>query len=59
MDGILRATSVLIAGKTMVVAGYGHCGKGVAMRAQGLGANVIITEVDPLAALRQLWTVIA
>ena len=52
MDGILRATSVLIAGKTMVVAGYGHCGKGVAMRAQGLGANVIITEVDPLAALR-------
>ncbi len=52
MDGILRATSVLIAGKTMVVAGYGHCGKGVAMRAQGLGANVIVTEVDPLAALR-------
>lgn len=52
IDGILRATSVLIAGKTMVVAGYGHCGKGVAMRAQGLGANVIITEVDPLAALR-------
>ncbi|MEC7168038.1 MAG: adenosylhomocysteinase [Candidatus Thermoplasmatota archaeon] len=52
IDGILRATSVLIAGKTMVVAGYGHCGKGVAMRAQGLGANVIVTEVDPLAALR-------
>ena len=52
LDGILRATSVLIAGKTMVVAGYGHCGKGVAMRAQGLGANVIVTEVDPLAALR-------
>ena len=52
MDGILRATSVLIAGKTMVVAGYGHCAKGVAMRAQGLGANVIVTEVDPLAALR-------
>ncbi|MBM54287.1 MAG: adenosylhomocysteinase [Euryarchaeota archaeon] len=52
LDGILRATSVLIAGKTMVVAGYGHCGKGVAMRARGLGANVIITEVDPLAALR-------
>ena len=42
----------LIAGKTFVVAGYGHCGKGVAMRAQGMGANVIITEVDPLPALR-------
>ncbi len=52
LDGILRATSVLIAGKTMVVAGYGHCGRGVAMRARGLGANVIVTEVDPLAALR-------
>ena len=45
IDGILRATSVLIAGKTFVVAGYGRCGKGVAMRAQGMGANVIITEV--------------
>ena len=52
IDGILRATSVLIAGKTFVVAGYGHCGKGVAMRAQGMGANVIITEIDPLPALR-------
>ena len=52
IDGILRATSVLIAGKTFVVAGYGHCGKGVAMLAQGMGANVIITEVDPLPALR-------
>ena len=52
IDGILRATSVLIAGKTFVGAGYGHCGKGVAMRAQGMGANVIITEVDPLPALR-------
>ena len=52
IDGILRATSVLIAGKTFVVAGYGHCAKGVAMRAQGMGANVIITEVDPLPALR-------
>ena len=52
IDGIVRATSVLIAGKTFVVAGYGHCGKGVAMRAQGFGANVIITEVDPLPALR-------
>jgi adenosylhomocysteinase len=51
IDGILRATSVLIAGKTFVVAGYGHCGKGVAMRAHGMGANVIITEIDPLPAL--------
>ena len=47
-----KGTSVLVAGKTFVVAGYGHCGKGVAMRAQGMGANVIITEVDPLPALR-------
>lgn len=52
LDGILRATSVLIAGKTVVVAGYGHCGKGVAMRASGLGANVIVTEVKPTAALK-------
>jgi adenosylhomocysteinase len=52
LDGILRATSVLIAGKTFVVAGYGHCGRGLAMRAKGMGANVIITEVDPLPALR-------
>jgi len=54
IDGIVRATSVLVAGKTFVVAGYGHCGKGVAMRAQGMGANVIITEVDPLPALRAI-----
>ena len=52
IDGILRATNVLIAGKTVVVAGYGHCGKGVAMRAKGLGANVIVTEVKPTAALK-------
>ena len=52
IDGIIRSTSVLIAGKTFVVAGYGHCGKGVAMRARGMGANVIITEVDPLPGLR-------
>lgn len=52
IDGILRATSVLIAGKNFVVAGYGHCGKGVAMRAKGLGANVIVTEVKPTAALK-------
>jgi len=51
MDGILRATNTLIAGKTVVVAGYGWCSRGIAMRAEGLGANVIITEVDPLRAL--------
>ncbi len=51
MDGILRATNTLIAGKTFVVAGYGWCGRGLAMRAKGLGANVVITEVDPLRAL--------
>ncbi len=52
LDGILRATSVLLAGKNIVVAGFGHCGKGVALRAKGLGANVIITEVKPIAALK-------
>ena len=52
LDGILRATSILIAGKNFVVAGYGHCGRGVAMRAQGLGANVIVTEIKATAALR-------
>jgi adenosylhomocysteinase len=52
LDGILRATSVLIAGKTLVVAGYGHCGSGCAMRAKGMGANVVVTEVKPTAALR-------
>ena len=51
IDGILRATSVLIAGKTFVICGYGWCGKGVAMRAKGMGANVIVTEVDPVRAL--------
>ena len=51
MDGILRATNRLVAGSTVVVAGYGWCGRGVAMRAQGLGGNVIIAEVDPLRAL--------
>src|SRR5690554_3768774 len=52
LDGILRASSVLLAGKNFVVAGYGHCGRGVAMRAKGMGANVIITEVKPTAALK-------
>ncbi len=52
IDGILRATNILLSGKTFVIAGYGHCGKGVAMRAKGLGAKVIVTEVDPVEALR-------
>jgi adenosylhomocysteinase len=51
IDGILRATNVLLAGKVFVVAGYGYCGKGLAMRARGLGARVIVTEVDPIRAL--------
>ena len=51
LDGIVRATNVLLAGKTFVVAGYGWCGRGLASRARGMGANVIVTEVDPLAAL--------
>jgi adenosylhomocysteinase len=51
MDGIIRATNVLIAGKTVVVGGYGWCSRGIAMRAKGLGANVVVTEVDPLKAL--------
>ncbi|MGQ0792968.1 MAG: adenosylhomocysteinase [Deltaproteobacteria bacterium] len=51
MDGIIRATNRMIAGTNFVVAGYGWCGKGLAMRARGMGANVIVTEIDPLAAL--------
>ena len=51
IDGVIRATNVLIAGKTVVVAGYGWCSRGIAMRAKGLGASVIVTEVDPLRAL--------
>jgi adenosylhomocysteinase len=52
LDGIIRATNILISGKNVVVSGYGHVGKGVARRAAGLGANVIITEIDPIAALK-------
>jgi adenosylhomocysteinase len=52
LDGILRATSVLLAGKNLVVAGYGHCGKGCATRAKGMGSNTIVTEVLPTAALK-------
>ena len=51
LDGIIRATDILIAGKTIVVAGFGWCGKGLAMRARGMGANVIVTEIDPIKAL--------
>jgi len=51
MDGIVRATNILLAGKNVVVAGYGWCSRGIAMRARGLGANVIVTEIDPLKAL--------
>lgn len=50
-DGIMRTTNLVIAGKTVVVAGYGWCGKGVAMRAKGLGAKVVVTEVDPIKAM--------
>ncbi len=51
IDGIVRATNILLAGKTFVVAGYGWCGRGLAMRARGMGSNVIVTEVDPVVAL--------
>jgi len=51
LDGIIRATNILLAGKTFVVVGYGWCGRGVAMRARGLGANVIVTEVNPIKAI--------
>jgi len=51
VDGIIRATDILLAGKNVVVAGYGWCGRGFAMRCKGMGANVIITEVDPIRAL--------
>jgi adenosylhomocysteinase len=51
LDGILRATNLLLAGSTVVVAGYGWCGRGFAMRARGVGANVLVTEIDPMKAL--------
>jgi adenosylhomocysteinase len=51
IDGIMRATNILLAGRTMVVAGYGMCGRGVAARAKGLGAHVIVTEIEPMRAL--------
>lgn len=52
LDGIIRATNVLLAGKTFVVAGYGNCGRGVAQRARGMGCNVIVTEINPIKALQ-------
>jgi adenosylhomocysteinase len=51
LDGIIRATNILLAGKVIVVAGYGWCGKGVALRARGMGANVVVTEINPVAAI--------
>lgn len=54
-DGIMRTTNLVIAGKTVVIAGYGCCGKGGAMRAKGLGANVVITEVDPIKAIEAVF----
>jgi len=51
IDGIIRSTNVLLAGRTVVVSGYGWCGKGVASRARGLGAHVVVTEIDPIRAL--------
>jgi adenosylhomocysteinase len=51
LDGVIRATNILLAGKNLVVAGYGWCGKGVALRGRGLGANVIVTEIDPVRAI--------
>ncbi|MBD2384434.1 adenosylhomocysteinase [Cylindrospermum sp. FACHB-282] len=51
LDGIIRATNILLAGKSVVVVGYGWCGKGTALRARGMGANVIVTEIDPIKAI--------
>ena len=51
LDGITRATNILWAGKNVVIAGYGWCGRGVALRAKGMGSQIIVTEVDPLKAL--------
>lgn len=51
LDGIIRATNILLAGRTLVVVGYGWCGKGVALRARGMGANVVVAEIDPIKAV--------
>ena len=55
LDGVIRATNELIAGKVVVVSGYGHCGKGIASRARGLGARVVVTEISPVEALRAFF----
>ncbi|MFA6098528.1 MAG: adenosylhomocysteinase [Patescibacteria group bacterium] len=55
MDGVIRATNVLIAGKTVVIAGYGWCGRGAALKAKGLGAHVIVTEIDPLKSIEAVF----
>jgi adenosylhomocysteinase len=54
LDGIIRATNILLAGKTVVVVGYGWCGKGTALRARGMGANVVVTEIDPIRAIEAI-----
>jgi adenosylhomocysteinase len=54
LDGIIRATNILLAGRTVVVSGYGWCGKGVAMRARGMGSNVIVTEIHPIKAIEAI-----
>jgi adenosylhomocysteinase len=51
LDGVIRATNILLAGRTLVVVGYGWCGKGVALRARGMGSNVVVTEIDPIKAV--------
>src|SRR5207248_1093515 len=51
IDGVVRATNILLAGKNLVIVGYGWCGKGVAMRGRGMGANVIVTEINPIRAI--------
>lgn len=56
IDGILRATNILLAGKTVVVCGYGWCSRGIAMRSKGMGANVVVTEVDPIRALEAVMS---
>ena len=57
LDGIMRATNILLAGKTFVVCGYGWCGRGLAMRAKGMGSNIVVIEVDPLKALEAVMEI--
>src|SRR5437588_6905236 len=58
LDGVIRATNILLAGRTLVVVGYGWCGKGVALRARGMGANVVVTEVDPIKAVEAVMDLV-